>query len=154
MFCFVLRQSLNLCIPDWPGTRYIDQAGHDLLEVYLPLPPESWFSLLKVALLEGILHHCHLKSPWVRRQHFTSRAIPENASCCWSSITSLVQHLCMDLITYLHNELNIPHYKCWAFTETWDRRGQLTWRGVINFASNVSCLADLLLSKHFHLLYY
>ena len=28
--------------PSWPAAHYVDQAGLELTEICMPLPPESW----------------------------------------------------------------------------------------------------------------
>jgi hypothetical protein len=38
-FCYVSRKSLST---GWPRTQYVDQAGLELSEIHLPLPPEFW----------------------------------------------------------------------------------------------------------------
>jgi hypothetical protein len=40
LFCFVLRQGFFSAV--WPGTHSVDQAGLNLTEIHLPLPPECW----------------------------------------------------------------------------------------------------------------
>ena len=38
-----LRQGFSVALdPVRPGTHSVDQAGHKLTEIYLPLPPECW----------------------------------------------------------------------------------------------------------------
>ena len=39
---YLFRDRLSLCSPGCPGTCLIDQAGLQLTEIYLPLPPECW----------------------------------------------------------------------------------------------------------------
>ena len=31
-----------LCNPGYPGTHSVDQAGLELTDIHLPLPPECW----------------------------------------------------------------------------------------------------------------
>ena len=35
-------ESWSLRVAGYPGTYYVDQAGPELTEILLPLPPESW----------------------------------------------------------------------------------------------------------------
>jgi hypothetical protein len=37
-----LRHRVSLCSPGCPGTHSVDQAGLELTEIYLPLPPKCW----------------------------------------------------------------------------------------------------------------
>ena len=41
VFLFFLRWGF-LYSPGCPGTHYVDQAGFQLTEMLLPLPPECW----------------------------------------------------------------------------------------------------------------
>jgi hypothetical protein len=42
-FClFVFQDRVSLCIPGCLGTHYVDQAGLELTEIFLPLPPKCW----------------------------------------------------------------------------------------------------------------
>ena len=42
-FLFLFFQDrVSLCSPGCPGTRSVDQAGLELTEIHLPLPPERW----------------------------------------------------------------------------------------------------------------
>jgi hypothetical protein len=40
LFVCFLKQ-VSMC-PGYLGTHYVDQAGFELTEIFLPLPPESW----------------------------------------------------------------------------------------------------------------
>lgn len=35
-------ERVSPCSPDWSGTFYVDQAGLELVDIYLALPPECW----------------------------------------------------------------------------------------------------------------
>ena len=41
-FMVLVFLSQDLSGPSWPGTHYVDQAGLELTEIHLPLPPEYW----------------------------------------------------------------------------------------------------------------
>ena len=36
------RRRVSLCIPGYPATHFVDQAGLELTEIYLLLPPQCW----------------------------------------------------------------------------------------------------------------
>ena len=40
VFFFFFRGRVSLCIPDCLGIHSVDQAGHELIEIHLPLSPE------------------------------------------------------------------------------------------------------------------
>jgi hypothetical protein len=43
IFLLLLFQDrLSLCSPGCPGTHSVNQAGLELAETHLPLPPECW----------------------------------------------------------------------------------------------------------------
>jgi hypothetical protein len=48
LFCFVfvvavvIRDRVSLCNPGSPETHSVDQAGFELTEIHLPLPPSCW----------------------------------------------------------------------------------------------------------------
>jgi hypothetical protein len=37
---FSFQNRVSLCSPSCPGTCFVDQAGLELTEIHLPLPPE------------------------------------------------------------------------------------------------------------------
>ena len=40
---YLFPDKVSLCNnPDCPGSCFVDQAGHILTEIPLPLPPKSW----------------------------------------------------------------------------------------------------------------
>ena len=42
LFIFCLFETGSPFSPSWPGAHYVDQAGLELTEIHLPLPPECW----------------------------------------------------------------------------------------------------------------
>jgi hypothetical protein len=41
-FGFFFRDRVSLCSSGCPGTHFVDQAGLELREIHLPLPPKCW----------------------------------------------------------------------------------------------------------------
>ena len=41
-FCLFVADRVSLCSPGCPGTHSINQAGLELTEIHLPLPPGCW----------------------------------------------------------------------------------------------------------------
>lgn len=48
----IISQLVSLCSPDWSKTCYTDQAGFELTQICLPLPPKTE--------TEGMCHHARL----------------------------------------------------------------------------------------------
>jgi hypothetical protein len=43
LLIIIIIDMVSLCIPDWSGTHYVDQAGLELIiAIFLSLPPECW----------------------------------------------------------------------------------------------------------------
>ena len=40
--CFIFQDRVSLCSPGYSGTHIVDQAGLELIEIHLPLPPDCW----------------------------------------------------------------------------------------------------------------
>jgi hypothetical protein len=50
---FFFPNIVSLCSPDCPGTSSVEQAGLELTEIYLLLPPERWDQRCTALLLRS-----------------------------------------------------------------------------------------------------
>ena len=60
--CFVFQDRVFLCSPGCPGTRSVDQAGLELTEICLPLPPRC-------------VHYDHLAQTLMAKVHLGSGSV-------------------------------------------------------------------------------
>lgn len=42
LYFWFVKDRISLCSPDCPGLLYIGQAGLELIEIHLLLPPKRW----------------------------------------------------------------------------------------------------------------
>ena len=58
-FFFFFWDRVSLCSPDCPRTHSIDQAGFELIEIHLPLPPKCWECMLPLSDKDVFVVHVY-----------------------------------------------------------------------------------------------
>lgn len=92
MFCLFFKDRLSLCSPGWLGTSYIDQAGLDLVAIFLPL---LWGQGMPPCL-GHVLSSLNITSS-ERRMNSKGR-VPNRSPVRWDRVrVYLSPHLCPSL---------------------------------------------------------